>query len=602
MNGERRVWGAAAALMILMTVLSGCGVPESGPPIVAGTPGPAAGKEQSESLVPLPRPEDARDSAEAVKLYFQAASSEWSGLTRQVGQFLTQSARSALERPVTRISVVRVTDWGAPKIKARNLHEIKVKGTVIGGLSESGVLYPEHRSFQHTFQMRYHSGPDGPVWLVGNPPPGFVLSQEALTSRFDALPVYFVNQHSSASLVPDVRYLPRAIEWSKQRNLLVEWLLQGPAPWLHGVALAGFPEGTKRRGNVYTDSAGRIVVELSSEAEGYERTELMFAQLVWTLRARMDGRLELRIDGRTVTYEDRRSQHRDRFLNYNAIAARDPGISYLVSAKGRVEAVPTRTGQRRLPAVIDDAQAKGENLNTAVDSAALTSNGERAALVRWRGEKQSLWVGRRVNRRVAYAPVTGLPSTETMSEPVWVGGSEPRSLLVAADGDLYGVNLTTMRARKVELPAGIGDIRAVSIAPDGYRMALIVDGRVRLAALSQLKGLRVEDTVPVTERLTRAVDVAWSREERLVVAGVGPAGGGLWEVSIDGVQLARVDTPANDMPDAVAGYPEVVMEVGRRGKVLVEQDGRVYEIFSSRFGNPGNAPSPPLGGRPFFSI
>ncbi|MQA25718.1 MAG: hypothetical protein GEU94_09625, partial [Micromonosporaceae bacterium] len=467
----------------------------------------------------------------------------------------------------------------------------------VGELSEQGVLQPTRRSFSHTFEVRYQQTAEGLVWLVAEPPTGYVISEDALEERFDVLPLYFVNQHSTSSLVPDVRYVPKSIEWRKQRNLLVEWLLQGPASWLHGVALRGFPDGTKRRGNVYAERDERVVVSLSSEAEGHARPTLMFAQLAWTLRPRMRGRLEVRIDERPIRYDGRLSQARDEFFSFNAIAARSAGEAYMVSSEGQVEAVPSRSGRDRLPAVLDDAEVKG------VDSAAATRAGDLAALVRWHRRKQSLWVGQRANVKVAYQRVTGLPTTDTMSEPVWAGGSKPRSLLVAADGDLYGVDLATLQAGKVQLPKGLGPVRSVSVAPDGYRLALVAGGRVHLGALSsRRKRLQVSASYQVTHALRGVVDVAWSRENHLVVAGVGASGGGLWEVSIDGVSLHQVETPTGDTPDSVAGYPEVAMEVDRRGKVLIEQGGRVYEIYSSRFGNPGNAPSPPQGGAPFYSI
>ncbi|MQA26735.1 MAG: hypothetical protein GEU94_15000, partial [Micromonosporaceae bacterium] len=173
---NRGVWAVTAAMAASLTMLSACGVPDSGVPVVAGSPGPGVVNEQPDTPMPLPRPEDANDSAQAVKLYFHAASSEWTGLHEQVGHFLTPRARSVMPETAPGISVVRVTSWGAPKVSAPDEHLIKVKGEVVGELSEQGVLQPTRRSFSHTFEVRYQQTAEGLVWLVAEPPTGYVIS------------------------------------------------------------------------------------------------------------------------------------------------------------------------------------------------------------------------------------------------------------------------------------------------------------------------------------------------------------------------------------------------------------------------------------------
>ncbi len=588
-------------MTVLAVALAGCGVPDAGGPVAEGAPEQIAGNDKGKPEVTPPVPQEAVDSRQAAELYFEAASSEWAALPEQVGKFVTPSALEQLPRPAVRVTVVRDLEFSAPDVRSPDEHRIEVHGEVIGELAENGVLHPQRRAFAHTFTFRRYEYARESVWRASEPPPGYVLSVEALRERFEALPLYFGNHRRTRELVPDVRYLPKSIEWSKQRTLLVEWLIQGPALWLRGAADHGFPDGVKRRGNVFVQPDGRVVVNLSSEAEGYDKDhlDLMFAQLSWTLRARARAGLEVRIENRPIRYRGSVTQHRDEFFEYNAVEALPEAVGYMVTSGGRVVTVRANNGKfPALPKVLTSRPA-GVDHNTDVESVAVTRSERKVALVRApEGGRDELWIGRRSGEKVSYRRAAGLPANDQLSEPVWVGAADPRSVLVAAGGELYEVDARSARARRLELPHELGAVTSVAIAPDGYRLALVADGRLHVAAVERDQGLGVGDPYLVTMQVSDTVDVAWSREDRVVAVGVGRSGEGLWEVRIDGVLAEPVDIPDTGALTRVAGRPDVVMEVGRRGTVLIEQGDRLYEIFSADFGAPGNTGTSPQGGNP----
>jgi len=588
-------WLTCGVALVLVVALAGCGVADSGGPTVDGTPHGVLGSEhgEPERLPPL-RPEDASDSKQTVEMYFQAASSEWGSLGEYVKPFLSEPARREL-RGVSRIRVVRLTKVSDPEIVKERLHRVRVKGQIVGELTSNGILLPAHGSYQYTFQLHYtRIGGGTEAWLIDNPPPGFVLSTAGIEQRFDALPVYYSNPGLTASLVPDIRYLPRSVERGKQRNLLVDWLLQSASPWLGPVAARTFPEGTQRRGNVYVVHGRDVVVNLSSEAEPYDRKDLLLAQLLWTLRPRISGGLQLRIEGRPISVNGRTTQPRDTYLGFDAVQSLpSQSLAYYV-ADGKVQPLPSSGVPKRLPPVLRGANG---DQNRSVRSAALSRSGDIAALVRSVGGRMSLWVGRAgaSSGEAAYRQVSGLPSKQ-MGRPVWVGSSSRELLLVVAAGRVYEVDLGDLRARKVHLAGESGTVTALTVAPDGFRAALVVDHRVYVAAVPQKPELSVTAPWLVTDRIS-AVDVAWGREGQLVVAGTGPSESGLWQVSLDGLQLTSMPTPVAGVPEHVAGYPRLET----RGRVLVEEHGRVYEIYSTTAAAPGDVQSPPEGGMPFFA-
>lgn len=591
-----------AILLALAGVVGGCGVPDSGTPVVDSSVPPYGVGGPAEEPDPPPRPEYADNSADAVKFYFQAASAEPATLDAQVRRFLSSKGQAQL-RPARprRIHVVRIhTPWSSPKLRASNEYEVRVTGRVIGELTDTGILLPVSRGFSHTFKLQSGIVPDAEgknvaAWLIDNPPPYFVLSDEALRERYTPFSLYFSNQRSTASLIADRRYLAESLDWKKQLSLRVDWLLQGPSPWLSSVAVRGFPSGTKRRGNVYVEDNGQVVVTLSREADASDRVDLMLAQLVWSLPLEQAAGLQLRIEDQLISYRGRTTQSRRWFNRFKAVADLEPdGAWYYINDKGQVSPLPPTT----LPDVLTKEKAEGVNPNTSVAAAALSRSGDLVALVRNTKRGQRLVVGRLSTARGVsnYREVTGLPPGR-LGRPVWLAGAG-ESVLLTVGQRLYRVELDDLRAHPVPLPAEVRKVGVVSMAVDGYRAALLSGGRLYVAVLARRGGdTGIESPRLVTDQIRNATDVAWGSEQTLVVAGQSPEARGLWDVDIDGLGVTPLHEPVSgQIPDQVAVYPGP----DRWRRMLVVHDGHLYEVFSGQAKAPTGMGSPPPGGSPCF--
>ncbi|HEX2418898.1 MAG TPA: LpqB family beta-propeller domain-containing protein, partial [Micromonosporaceae bacterium] len=568
-----RTHGAGIAVTLTLTaLLAGCGVPDSGVPVVDEPARPVKVTEPAE-LRALPIPEDAKNSVDAVKLYFAAAAVEWSRLKQQTDLFLSEKGRAepGSLQPGQTIPVIRLTLPNSPEVikegTRQEVQRVRATGRVIGRLTESGVLLPASGKFSHTFELQLGQVSDGAngepekgkrrlAWLIDNPPPDYLLSLDALTERYDALPLYFSNQSATATLIPEQRYVRKAMGHSSQRSLLVDWLLQGPSESLSPAAVRGFPDGTERRGPVYEDNQGVLVVKLNTRAADTNRSDLMLAQLVWTLSSRMgrSQRLTLRIDDQPVVRDGRSAHSRYDFEAFNAMPEFDDGTAaYFINKKREVDSV----SEDLLPDVVSQSNDDGETHNTDVVSAALSGDRTLAVLVRRPGARWSLEIGRRSALRASasrYAEVTGLPSGP-IGRPAWASGvGAEGSVLFMVGRALYLVDLKGARAQKVET-SSIRDVDAVAVAPDGFRVALVSQGRLYVTVLAE-QGEVVElgKPRPVTDQVRDVTDVAWRSEHSLVVLGRGPQGT-VSKVDIDGRRVEALPEPGGGAPDQVAAYP-----------------------------------------------
>jgi hypothetical protein len=576
--------------------LAGCGVPDSGAPVVdRAAPGVLGAGQKPPS--PLPSPMDKASSDDTVDLYFHAASSEWEKIPERVQLFLAEEVDAPTS---STILVVRDLRYEGPEVDPERPDEerVNVSGWAVGKLTQNGTLLPASGRFSHTFHMYLQKRPDWPnpdqlTWLVRNPPQHYVLSEDALNERYDKVSLYFSNHRATASLIPDLRYVPRVQAIRKSRNLLVDWLLAGPSSWLSAVAVSGFSNGTKRQVNVVVDG-DRVVVNLTSEVGEVTKTQL--AQLVWTLlnapwEEPERRRLEVRVAGQPASYDGRMAHSLQDFEGLNAVPQdTDSAMAYYVSG-GKV----TPLAQSHTPEAL--AGSNDEDYNEDVVSAALSRAGDLAALVREKDGRWSLWLGRRtgLSRTTRYQEVSGLPPGP-IGPPEWAAGigGAPGSFLVAVAGVLYQVE-PGKRAEPVK--GRVRDVSAVSVAPDGFRIALISGGRLYVGSLVQGDdSARVAEPRRVADRPGKVADVAWRNEHLLVVVARGLPDTPLWDVNVNGLHATPLTLPGRSLGQ-VAAYPTL-----GGGQRLVTENGRIYEVYSETLANPSESNTTLMGGSPFFAF
>jgi len=586
-------WSAVALSLVLS--LAGCGVPDSGPPVVHGPADDVLDVGNGDG-VPPPRPEPATKADAAVQRYFEAASSDWENLPEQVRRFLTRDTAVPTSQTILVVRDLRFGEPQVPNPENENVQRVKVSGRVTGELTRTGAMKPASGAFSHVFDVVKEKlkdenalRPPKEIWRVKNPPPQYVLSEDAVKEWYESVSLYFSNRRSTTTLIPELRYVPHVVWADGPRNLLVDWLLAGPSPWFAPVAVGGFPNGTRRLGHVVLDE-GRVVVDLRGVNE--QLTEIQFAQLAWTLRPLiLPRRLQVRIEGRPVSYDGRQSHSPDDFGRLNGVPqGTDGAIGYYLRG-GEV----FRLAQEGTPqAHVGSDDDNEDDSDPPVVSAAMSRAADLAAVVREQNGRWSLWVGRRSgpSRTIRYHEVSGLPPG-AIGAPEWAAGigSAPGSFLVTVAGAVYQVE-PGKRALKV-VTRSVGEVDKLSVAPDGFRVAVISRGRLYLGGLVQ-DGDKVtlQELRPVTDQFRHAVDVAWRTEHELVVVDRG-----LWQVKVDGLEADKLP-PRGKSPAQVAGYPIV----GGKGRVLVAVDGHLYEVHSKEWSAPANYPAPPAGGSPFFGF
>jgi hypothetical protein len=227
-----------------------------------------------------------------------------------------------------------------------------------------------------------------------------------------------------------------------------------------------------------------------------------------------------------------------------------------------------------------------------------------------------LWVGRTPAdqsaaqfRRVAFRPGGG-----TFSRPSYLTGAGDRVLIVV-DGDLYDVDLGSAGATKVELPSLAGPPVAVSVAPDGARVAIVTADRAYVATIDSSKTpAKVEPTAgaPIREvylgGLPTLRGVGWYSEHQIVVGGRT----GLMISAIDGGSLEKTG-PANLLNAQLTQLSAVPWDPagGSGGNVVIEAFGsnealKAYRPYRQELtpieaptpGSSASSPSPSSSGPP----
>lgn len=592
-----RLPALVASVVAGALLVAGCGVPASGPPVTVATPPPpgVAEDQPNDPTLRPPQPPPGEGPQLTVQLFFHAAAADEARTAdAQVRSFLAPSARTQWRRLDAPIPVVRMTP-GTPTITSTGA-QVPVHGEIIGELTASGSVEPRHDAFHWSAQLVPVETAGGQIWQITNPPDGMWLSTDAMRERFYLWPVYFARERQT--LVPDVRYVPRMLTKDKSRSLLVKWLLEGPSAWLRGRVQSEIPAGTALRGLVVVEG-DRVVVDLTAEADGVDRVsfEVLSAQLAWTLRPVMTGTLDVRVEGRR-----RPAQARDKYDNFNATLSLGGQRRYVV-ANGKALPLLARPAASGTPDAVPPVPLLAAAENSRVVFAGIAGGDTTAALVR-RDEtsngrqRVSLWVGQtNGSAPPRYLQVPALSARRSISRPSWSGAA----WWVAADGEVFQVSRQNSASRAVSLPGG-GDVTAVAVAPDGARIAVVINEQAYVGGLSAGSAPAIGPLRRVGRAVVSVKDVAWSGEDRLVVAGRSGRSdavkGDLWEVSIDDVlsrQLAggRV----REVPTYIAVAPNIGWyQASSPPSVLYGVDGTVYEAFSARVDQVG------AGHAPFYSF
>ncbi|HEX6497826.1 MAG TPA: LpqB family beta-propeller domain-containing protein [Micromonosporaceae bacterium] len=573
MAETRRRVGLLALVVSVALLVAGCGVPTDRAPVFDGTgPGAAQGNKQGEQQPPGP---DTRNPRELVERFLQAPAGKPDAPADKVRPFLTpDAARTWQPVPGNGIVVARhaigAVTQDIPKI---GWYTVELSLDVIGVLTDKGVLDPPGPGpypcpKKQPCQLQLMPNDDDSALRIVNPPDGLLLSDAALETWYQPHAIYFWDTERRV-LVPDLRYLPLASTWA-QWQTVVDWLIAGPSDWLRP-AVNALPDGTQVLGRVTMDDQNQhLVVNLNAKAATEEDRAKLVAQLRWSLRPQYTGPVELQIAGAKVQVDGWSSGYLD---DNPARTARQSDVDRYAVIDGKV-------GPIDAPSTGDANAVLTSPDNSRVVSAAISRDRQVAALVRSAPNgRVSLEIGR-ASRDGGSAYQDTRLSARAMSRPVWFNGPNGRLLFVAADGVLYLCTVTA--SCRPATPDGVTGVSAVAVAPDARRLALVAGGKMYVAAIAHSNAtVAVMSPRLVPTGLTAQTAVAWSEEDRLVVAGR-DGETVLSEVTVDGGVRKLLPKLGTVTVTQLTAYVDDPSDGPALGSVMLQSTpARAYEVFNT---------------------
>lgn len=528
------------------------------------------------SQVPSPAgPESGVDPFRLVREYIEATGSPVNGhaaarafLTREAAQKWDDSAG---------LTVIEDAPGATPEIgPGVGVRRVQVSGPRIGIIESNGAFTPAAGRFTVQLDVVKEHG----EWRITDPPPGVLVESTALQRNYRQVRISFVDPNRG-TLVPDLRWVPAHPE-STLSNRVMDLLLAGPSEELDGAVNSALPPGTRLRTNVLVGSAGRTVINLGGLGGLAEpERRLAAAQIVSTLDGLVPAPLWLLADGVPLVPGKQEWTSAD-ITPYSSAAGPRPDVPGEVVRGGRLRDMDDRPAPG--PA--------GSGEFNVLSAARSTPGGELlAAVVAGPDGRPQLRVGR-ASGSLSAAPM----SAGSMTRPTWrPSGSEVWTVLdgttVAGVALSDGVPKATYQVNTAEL-AGMGPITALRLSRDGVRAALVIGGRLVIAAVVTDAGevslrhprvLRDGDLPP-----TAGVD--WARGEQLVVASADPAPQVSW-VSVDGLTRRQFSSTnlTGPLTDVVAAPGREVVVSDATGLWAYSDSQEVWEPLLSGLG-PGAIP------------
>ncbi len=422
---------------------------------------------------------------------------------------------------------------------------------------------------------------DDGQWRIDGVPQGVVMGESDFERNYMSVNKYYFASSGEAAAagtppvaVADPVYVRSHVDPTTQ---MVRSLIGGPTTWLDPVVRSSFPEGTALRkgaGPLTPDDRGTLTVPLNDRAAevGTARCEEMAAQLLFTLRNLSPAveEIELRAGGGRLC-----SLTQDGAETVTTRGAlHQPDYLYFLDEEHRLVRIAAGSSDTE-PEPVPGALGEGEQ---ALRSVAVARDERTAAGVGLDG--RSLFVGSLVTGDSLGEPVLrsrGKTEADRLTTPswdaqggLWVADRDP------ADPRLYLLEEGTDEPLEVSTPGLDGRVRAVRVAADGVRIALVVEqgdrrsllvGRIERSAPEDGTGDRPAVTVlglrSATPELEQVTAMSWAGDSRLVV--VGREQGGVEQMKYVAVDGSTPDVPP---PAALTGVKNVTASEDERAPLV----------------------------------
>lgn len=470
-----RVYGGTVTVLALLgaLLLSGCsGVPTGGPAqdvrTVESPPAPEA----------APAPQDGQAPEVVIRGFITSSADNRSDQSANVSfaaarRYLTDRAAASWDPQAA--SVVILAD--EYRTVRGDGDTFTVTGTQVGTLDgDRAYRSLPGAQVKIPLQLIQVAG----EWRINAAPDQVLITESTFNSNYLERQLYFLNRTGTV-LVPDPRYLPRGTTTAGRASRLVTMLLAGPSSELGAAATSRLGSGATLSSNVTVDADDVVQVDLTKVGPVTGQAELaLAAQLAWTLRSEGTG-VRLSLDGSPIDptdpvyTPDSTSAFSPDTLPPGGRSAQQ--IPYYLDPEGRIIS-------------LEDGQAMWGALGVsgrvvAADMSAAT--GTLAAVTRTLTGRE-LWVGRPLQFQQAKSVLTA----ETITTPSFDRGGTEAWVVVNGDSRPQIKRITTgdqLARQDVSAPglAGKGAVTALTLSPDGVRVAVVAGGVLYMGVIQQQK-------------------------------------------------------------------------------------------------------------------
>ncbi len=475
---------------------------------------------------------------------------------------------------------------------------VRLRATTLGVLTPDGAFVARPGPVEFDLALVEQSG----QWRISSLPAGTIVRRSDLRANTRPVRTWFLDPQARTP-VSDPRYLATSPARSVPARTL-QLLLAGPSEGLSGAAISALPRDAVLRSDVEVGSDGTAVVDLARTGPLDElRRREIAQQVTLTLAGAGVPRVRLLADGVPLLAGAPEITVADVLASLPPEVARRPDLPVdpvvgspgatatppLVTADGRVRllsgepmAGPAGTGSYRAlsaspsPDGQDLAVVSGNPEPVLPPAGVVGLGGAGVAGAGLAGAAGSATTA--AGARLLVGPIGAEPAPtgiegRTVARPSWSPAGD--ELWTVVDGAVVRAlrrtvgGATRPAALDATALAGLGPASALRVSPDGARLAVVVGGRVSVAAIARdaVGGARlVAATVVRAESLVQVLDVGWTRTDQLVAVG-NRTQAPVALVSVDGLDLDTAPTTNLTPPvTAVAAQPG-------RSLVVADQSG-----------------------------
>jgi hypothetical protein len=426
-------------------------------------------------------------------------------------------------------------------------------------------------------------------WRIANAPSYLLVDQTDFDRAWEPQDLYFFDPTRQV-LVPDSVFVPIGTSENDLLNNLAAALQKGATSWLEGVTANVFPLHIAPVTVTADAPSATVYLKGTLTKEDQAALPYVMAELVWTLTSASVGQitgLQLYVNGVQWSQQPQGQKSYEKYDPYPAMpatfsyvdtngAAQSLCGSSVTAAIGRATPVFTKLGAAQTarcgtsaPASTPSAPATtspghsrkpGQKSSaTAYSMVAVSPDGKYVAAVSGGRNTVSIGsIGRHADLEAVLGIGSGISSISwdrqdnlwlTQSGNVWmvpIGGGKPYQLL------------------------GLSAVSALSVAPDGVRVALILSqptsaGDLVLAAINMngrsgsppsphasVAGPTLGQQVPLGPGITNSAALAWYDADNLIVYGGTSTSSMLVKVPVDGRVATQLTTPQTTQGATVA--------------------------------------------------